>query len=185
MGVAFRLPALRLVEIAADLPRRRYSCGEVQVSLVLNRLRHPRLPLLMPVHVRVDDARHDVLASGIDFRICAAQASACHPHVRNDPVLDDDVDGARRRPRVAVNDHRVLEDQPARRLGVERGHCGGLLRLAPERQPGEQQNGQQAGSKQRTAERQWHARSVLRKSVIIHLVKWQAYVSATVGVPQS
>ena len=67
--VAFRLPFLRLLEIAADFTRRGHPGGEVQVALVLNRLRHAGLTLFVPVHVRVDDAGHHVLAGGVDHRV--------------------------------------------------------------------------------------------------------------------
>ena len=67
--VALGLPALRLVEVAADFARRRDAGGEIQVPLVLNRLRHAGLPLLVPVHVGVDDPGHHVLAGGVDDRV--------------------------------------------------------------------------------------------------------------------
>ena len=66
VGVALGLPALGLVEIAADLARRRDAGSQIKVSLVLNRLRHARLALLVPVHVGVDDPGHHVLARAVD-----------------------------------------------------------------------------------------------------------------------
>ena len=90
--VALGLPPLRLVEVAADLARGGDAGGEIQVALVLDRLRHAGLPLLVPVHVRVDDARHHVLAGGVDHRVgdraCESLGSAERDRSDDDqPVL--------------------------------------------------------------------------------------------------
>ena len=69
VGVALRLPRFGLLEVAADFAGGRHAGRQIEVALVLNRLRHARLPLLVPVHVRVDDARHHVLAGGVDHRV--------------------------------------------------------------------------------------------------------------------
>ena len=85
--VALGLPPLRLVEVAADLARRGHAGGEIQVALVLDRLRHAGLALLVPVHVRVDDARHHVLAGGVDHRVRRSRASAASaPASRRRPM---------------------------------------------------------------------------------------------------
>ena len=79
--VALGLPPLRLVEVAADFARRRDAGREIEIALVLDRLRHAGLPLLVPVHVRVDDAGHDVLAGGVDDRVGARSRRGLAPVV--------------------------------------------------------------------------------------------------------
>ena len=113
--VALGLPPLGLVEVAADLARRRDAGREIQVALVLDRLRHAGLALFVPVHVRVDDAGHHVLAGGVDHGVGAARGRGCRRRadVRDEAVLDDDVDRAERRLGVAVDHHRVADDAAA------------------------------------------------------------------------
>ena len=126
--VALGLPALRLVEVAADFARRGHAGGEVEVALVLNRLRHARLALFVPVHVRVDDARHHVLAGAVDHRVGRPRVRRGRPvdaDVRDQAVLDDDVDRTVRRPGAAVDHHGVADDRRRRRLGVERAASRG------------------------------------------------------------
>ena len=129
--VAFGLPALRLLEIAADFARRGHAGGEVEVALVLNRLRHAGLALLVPVHVGVDDAGHHVLAGGVDHRVAKRAATMAVGRRRADrrdqAVLDDDVDRTVRRLGVAVDDHRVADDETTRAFGVNRRRRGRLL----------------------------------------------------------
>ena len=95
------------------------------------------LPLLVPVHVGVDDARHDVLAGGVDHRVRRSrrgrnrERQARHgvgrADIGNQPVLHDDVDRTVGRFRVAVNHHRVLDHETVRGLGVDRRRGGRLL----------------------------------------------------------
>ena len=121
--VAFRLPLLRLVEIAADFTRRGHPGGEVQVALVLNRLRHARLTLFMPVHVGVDDAGHHVLAGGVDHRVrCRRERRRVRRpgDGRDQPILYDDVHRSVRRLGVAVDDHGIPDDETTRRSCVNR-----------------------------------------------------------------
>ena len=144
--VALALPPLRFLEIAADLAGGRHAGRQVQVALVLNRLRHAGLALLVPVHVGVDDARHDVLAGGVDDRVGAlGTARLGRADRRDDAVLDDDVDGPVRRPCAAVNHHRVANQQPPLRLARGAAATAGLLRV------------NDGGSAPTTAERQRHA----------------------------
>ena len=75
--VALALPPLRLLEVAADLARRGDARREIQVALVLDRLRHAGLALFVPVHVRVDDPGHHVFARGVNHGIRARHGAAC------------------------------------------------------------------------------------------------------------
>ena len=83
-------PLLGLLEVAADLAGRRDAGRQVEVALVLDRDRAD--PLLVPVHVRVDDARHDVLAGGVDDGVGFGPASAgAVADPGDEAVLDQDV----------------------------------------------------------------------------------------------
>ena len=122
-GVLGRLlaPQVGLVDITTNFTNRRRSRGEIQVALVLDRHRNARHPLLVPVHVRVHQAWHDVLAGGIDDGVRLGRcrpsrrrgrlraARGCDP--RDQATLDEDVHRAIRRLGVAVDDHRVLDEQ--------------------------------------------------------------------------
>ena len=129
-------PLLGLLEIAADLTRRRHSGREVQVALVLDRQRTDTL--LVPVHVGVDDAGHHVLAGGVDNRVWRRPVLiGAVPHARDQAILGEDVDRPVRRRRRAGNHHGVLDHQTfdlsgvnSRRAGAGRGRrlgrrCGG------------------------------------------------------------
>src|SRR5262249_7561183 len=164
--VALGLPPLRLVEVAADLARRGHAGGEVEVALVLDRLRNPRRPLLVPVHVRLDDARHHVLAGRVESRVRRSRRGRWRvggrADVGNPSVLDDDVHGSVRRLGVAVNHHRVLDDETARLPGVQRRRGSGrrLLRLRGWRQR------QQANDRDR-GRHELHSAAAPRKGGII------------------
>ena len=135
VGVALGLPALRLVEVAADFARRGDAGGEIEIALVLDRLRDTRLALFVPVHVRVDDARHHVLAGGVDHRVRRSRRrrdrrrrpgmASAGPMYEINPSCDDDVDRAVGRLGVAVDHHRVLDDEAARRPWRGSAACAG------------------------------------------------------------
>ena len=124
--VALGLPPLRLVEIAAHFPHSGHACREVEVALVLNRLRHAGLALFVPVHVRVDDAGHHVLAGGVDHRVGGRPGDLGRSvDGRDESVPHDDVHGSVRRLGIAVDHHGVSDDETPSRLGVN----GRRLRL--------------------------------------------------------
>ena len=122
---------LRLREVAAKLAGRRDARGQVQIALVLDRLRHAGRALFVPVHVRVDHARHHVLAGSVDHRVGRRAAGAgARSDRRDDAMLHDDVHRAEGGLGVAVDHHRVADDQPFGRAGVKPGGilAGGALR---------------------------------------------------------
>ena len=128
--VALLLPALALGEVAAKLAGRGHARGQVQVAFVLDRLRHAGGALFVPVHVRVDQAWHHVLPGAIDHRVGRRAAGAgARSNGRDDARLHHDVHRAEGRLGVAVNHHRVADDQPFGRAGVKPGGilaCGAL-----------------------------------------------------------
>ena len=167
--VALALPPLRFLEIAADLAGGRHAGRQVQVALVLNRLRHAGLALLVPVHVGIDDARHHVLAGGVDDGVRARDRAAGRADRRDDAVLEDDVDGPVRRTCASVNHHRVANQQPPLRSRVKQTSAacavndGGTAETAQygshDHQRERTSNGHRCGSNGRPA--------------IIHLIKWR------------
>ena len=78
------------------------------------------------MHVGVDDPGHHILAGPVDDRV--RTVGSRRRHRRNPPVVDHDVEGAGRGPSIAVDHHRVPDDQVFVNLGVERGHVRRLLR---------------------------------------------------------
>ncbi len=121
---ALGAPLLRLVEIAAHFARGRHASGQIQIALVLNRNRPDTL--FVPVHVRVDDAGHDVFARGVDHHVGVAPAGVGVADPRDDAVLGKDVERPRGGRAVADDDHRVLDEEPPDLLGVN-----GRFRAAP------------------------------------------------------
>jgi hypothetical protein len=117
--VALGLPHPGLVEIAADFPRRRHARRQIEIALVLDGLRHARLTLLVPVHVRVHDARHHVLAGAVDETVGASRHLRAGCGDEGDAsVLDDDVGRAGGRASAAIDHHGVADDETARLLRV-------------------------------------------------------------------
>ena len=125
---ALGLPLLRLREVAAHLPRRRHAGRQVEIALVLDRDR-PRT-LRVPVHVRVDDPRHDVFAGRVDDLVGLGPGAGASRHRRarhrgrpdpaDEAVLDQDVDRAVRGDRGALDDHRAADQQALDLFGVDR-----------------------------------------------------------------
>ncbi len=127
---AGRAPRLRLVEIRPDVADRRRAACEVQVHLVLEWLRHPSA-FVLQVHVRVDDAGHHVLPGGVDNRIGGRVLGRGRADAGDQAVLDEDVGRAKRRLAVAVDHHRVADEQTLDGLRVQgrvRGRPGRLSR---------------------------------------------------------
>ena len=57
--------------------RRQTDHVHIEVAFVLDRLRHARLALFVPVHVRIDDAGHHVFARRVNHRVGARHRAAC------------------------------------------------------------------------------------------------------------
>src|SRR5450759_91261 len=134
-------PLLRLLELRPDVAHGGHAASQQQVGLVMERLRHAA-PLVLQVHVGVDDAGHDVLAGRIDDRVGRRVLRRRGADAGDQAVLDDDVRRAEGGLRVPVDDHRVPDQQPRDRLRVHgRFRCRGG-RLDPlannERQPCQQ-----------------------------------------------
>ena len=143
----------------------------------------PGLALLVPVHVRVDDAGHDVLAGGVDHRVRArAMARLAGADRRDDAVLDDDVDRAEGRPRAAVDHHRVANQQPPRRIARGAATRRTAARRAPAAQPRRQRSA--ARNHQRRANANGHRGCSNGRPAII-TDKVAGYVAAAAGVPAS
>ena len=174
--VAFRLPPLRFIEVAADFAGGGDAGGQVQVTLVLNWLWNAGLPLLVPMHVHVDDARHHVLAGRIDQRVgrrarCKRAARRRGTDVRDAAVLDDDVHRTVRRLRVAVDHHRVLDDETPGRLRVGRRRGRGLrsVRRAGGRAEHQQKGAREARQDSTAIDRHRHAvGSPIRRIRVAH-----------------
>ncbi len=134
-------PQVRLVDVAADFAHGGRAAGEIEVALVLDGHRNALHPLLVPVHVRVDHARHDVFAGGVDHGVWTDGrrrawrrrriGRARWRDARDQAVLDQDVHGPVRRLGVAVDHHGVLDQQAlvARVVRGRRG-CGGARSAA-------------------------------------------------------
>ena len=125
-------PFLGLLDVGPHVADRRHAAGEQEIGLVLERLRRAAA-FVLQVHVRVDEAGHDVLPGCVDDGIGRRVLGRCRPDPGNPAVLHEDVGRPEGGLRVAVDDHRVANQQARDgftvRWGARLGTCRSPGRL--------------------------------------------------------
>jgi hypothetical protein len=112
-------PLDRLGEIGPDVADGCHAGRQIEIHLVLERLRNPAA-FVLQVHVRVDESRQHVLARGVDDRIGRRVARGCAADSGDEAVLHQDVNRPICGFPVAVDHHRIPNEEAFGWLGVNR-----------------------------------------------------------------